>query len=278
MMVATKKLNPSQNHQATSLTGLDKNWLQKVFPVLANWPDEAIAEHKAILMEAADHAWERCRFDRRNPVYTYREPTEKPGEFREATCSECFRKYKTEFKTLMREAGFPKRFLSLTLDQLDSRSKVQEYLENFPALKEQGKGLLIAGNVGTGKTQLIVSLAVELVKRYLVAARFITCFDLLKLFKKALTDSWAASELTELQEAELVIIDDIGSSRLSEFDQAELANFIDKRYQVIRPIVITTNLSKKDLAEFIGERSISRAGPLIMEIMPQKIRLSLICS
>ncbi|MCL6561277.1 MAG: ATP-binding protein, partial [Firmicutes bacterium] len=97
---------------------------------------------------------------------------------------------------------------------------------------------------------------------------FITCYDLLKLFKAALSGGATTLDLLELRcWTELLIIDDVGANRFSEFDQAEFSAFINHRYQEMRPIILTTNLNKTDLKEYIGERIISRLSEICETIV-----------
>jgi DNA replication protein DnaC len=160
-------------------------------------------------------------------------------------------------------AGFPERFLRLKLadlDESDAKKRALSYVERFNECKREGKGLVIAGGVGTGKTQLMTSLGLELIERYVfVSITFTTCHKFLQLHREAMQDDMAQEELDSIYyDSDLVLIDDIGANRFSDYDIAVFGNFIDERYSKLLPVVLTTNLDIRDLEECVGERVISR--------------------
>lgn len=270
-------LAPLPSPQQTSRTGnrpeLVAKYLQ-AFPVLANWPTEEIWKHRERLNMAIWHIHGNCanftprtREDLEHPLLV---PGPVPGEFVETVCT---KGRQAEIRDRIREANLPQRFLRLRLAELDeseARTKALVYAENFKQLSREGKGLLVAGPTGTGKTQLVVSLAVDLIERHIfspVRPKFTTCFKLLELHKDAMRDEAAQHELNLILSSQLVIVDDVGAHRLSDFDFAVLNAFVDQRYAEMRPVVLTTNLSKADLKECIGERSVSRLSEMCETIV-----------
>ncbi|MQL50832.1 hypothetical protein GFC01_00770 [Desulfofundulus thermobenzoicus] len=256
------ELNPLQNHQQHSTTGYDERLIDRVkelFPVTATWPDEAIVENIRYFKEAAEHMRGYCcNIHPLDPRHTYKAPTERPGEFEVVQCPKA---WETGVKEAIAEANLPKRFLRLKLSDLDGEEvrKLFDYVNGFEALKREGKGLLLAGKVGVGKTQKIVSLAIELINRYLTQVKFFTCQQFLDLHKAAMKDGFAKMKLEEdAYKCELAIIDDIGANRFSEYDQAAFGSFINERYNEMLPVILSTNLSKADLTELVGERVVSR--------------------
>jgi DNA replication protein DnaC len=253
--------SPLQSHPKRSMTGYDEylDKVRKLFPITANWPDETIIENIRLFKEASEHiSGYCCNIRPLDPRHTYKAPTERPGEFETVQCPKA---WQTAVKEAIAEANLPKRFLRLKLADLDDgevKTKLLAYVNDFEALKREGKGLLLAGSVGTGKTQRIVSLAVELINRYLTQVKFITCHELLELYKRSMKDGILRMKLKMLCECELMIVDDVGANRFSEYDQAAFGSFINDRYNEMLPVVLSTNLSKADLKELVGERVTSR--------------------
>ena len=56
----------------------------------------------------------------------------------------------------------------------------------------------------------------------------------------------------------LYILDDVGAEKLSEWVQETFYLIINKRYEEMRPTIITSNFNINDLAQRIGDRTVSR--------------------
>lgn len=116
---------------------------------------------------------------------------------------------------------------------------MQNYVENFPQLRKEGKGLLLYGNVGTGKTYAACEVANELINRgYPVKVTN---------FAEIINDLQATFEKQEyierLNDNALLVIDDLGIERDTAFAKEQVYNVIDSRYRAGLPMIITTNLT-----------------------------------
>lgn len=122
--------------------------------------------------------------------------------------------------------------------------EAENYIENFKKFAAKNKGLMLCGNVGSGKTFIASVIANELCQRgYKVLMLHIT--EALQKISKFENEVF----IEELQSADLVILDDFGVSRKTDYTLEKLVTLIDTRYAVRKPLIITTNLSRKDLAE-----------------------------
>ncbi|MBE3586236.1 MAG: ATP-binding protein [Thermoanaerobacter sp.] len=234
--------------------------LKAAFPALENWPEEVIEEHLIELLETLRHIKGTCGsvYDLHGVpvIHHVLIPEEKPGSFRKEVCQHS---KKVVAKKLIELAGFPRRHLALTLEQLDAKEKVLAYIKSWPENKKTGRGLLIVGPTGVGKTQLVTALGVEIVKRYVEAVNFVHLADLCSIFRKAVKDAGTESRLERLvRSRNLLILDDVGAVPLSGFDHQSLNSLIDTRYREQLPTVFTANLSKGEMVGYIGERAVSR--------------------
>lgn len=126
----------------------------------------------------------------------------------------------------------------------------------------QSPWLILAGNLGVGKT----GLAIGLVKRALSEGRS----ALYRPFVEVLSDIRAtyrtrdAAELDEadlmraLKSTEVLALDDIGAERVTGWAQERLYEILNHRYNERRRTIVTTNLGGADLESHLGDRIYSR--------------------
>ena len=118
------------------------------------------------------------------------------------------------------------------------------YVENWTAMQEENIGYLLWGGVGTGKSYFAGCIANALMEQE-VAVRM-TNFALI------LNDLTASFEgrneyIARLCRAPLLILDDFGMERGTEYGLEQVYNVVDSRYRSRRPLIVTTNLSLQDL-------------------------------
>lgn len=121
---------------------------------------------------------------------------------------------------------------------------MMRYADKFREFMRDGKGLLLYGTVGTGKTYYSACIANSLIdKGYAVLmtnfARLTNQLQGMYEGKQAYIDS--------LNDFDLLIIDDLGAERKSEFMQEQVFNIIDSRYRSGLPFIITTNLTAEEI-------------------------------
>lgn len=145
----------------------------------------------------------------------------------------------------LRRTGFPESNMQEWTfendDMTNSRvtNAMKKYVENFDEMKKQGKGLLLYGSCGTGKTYAACEVANALIdKGYPV---------LVTNFARIINALQATFEKQEYIDSfnrfSLLVIDDLGIERNTEFAKEQVFNIIDSRYRAGLPMVITTNLS-----------------------------------
>lgn len=152
----------------------------------------------------------------------------------------------------MRRTGFPDAEMrEWTFDKSDHSDQRNEniarkYVENFNAMREQGTGLLLCGQVGTGKSFLAAAIANELISQGTPC--LMTNFS--RLISR-ISEKFGGDQkyLDNLNRFDLLIIDDLGTERDSDFTWEKVSNVIDSRYRAGLPLIVTTNLSMKELSD-----------------------------
>lgn len=131
---------------------------------------------------------------------------------------------------------------------------VRAYVRNLSARLEEGRGLWIVGDVGTGKTTLamiVSSAAIELGK----SAAIYSLPRLLNLIRDEIgTENSLLDLLDRLSSVDLLHVDDLGAQHTTPWRLEQLYSIVDARYQAKRAIVATTNLMPGELSEQMGRR------------------------
>ena len=135
----------------------------------------------------------------------------------------------------------------------------KEYAENFT--KKTDSGICIYGRAGNGKSHLAAAMVNRLIQRGFTAV-FIEVPDLFSRIKATYGAEGEGSEdkiMRALGECDLLVLDDAGAERPSDWVQEKFFQIINTRYKNRLPVVITTNT--KDMAgleDIIGFRAYDR--------------------
>lgn len=105
-------------------------------------------------------------------------------------------------------------------------------------------GLTLYGDVGRGKTHLLIALVRELIFRHGVSVRFMEFSRLLSLLKEGYSEGRSdAPLLTGLAEVEVLAIDELGKGRLSDWELTIIDEVVSRRYNAMGCTLATTNYS-----------------------------------
>lgn len=145
----------------------------------------------------------------------------------------------------LRRSGFPKSEMAeWTFENDDMKNPkitkaMENYANNFHDFMKKGQGLLLYGNCGTGKTYAACEVANALIDEgYPVLA---TNFARLTNTLQGMYEG-KQTYIDSLNGFSLLIIDDLGAERTSEFMQEMIYTIIDSRYRAGLPMIITTNM------------------------------------
>ena len=116
----------------------------------------------------------------------------------------------------------------------------ERYVAKFPEMLEKNQGLLLWGDVGTGKTFAAAAVANALLDQ-VVPVVVVSFVDLLnRIESKEMT---LAQIISSINSAKLVVFDDLGAERGSDYALEKVYGIVDARSRAELPMIVTTNLT-----------------------------------
>ena len=121
----------------------------------------------------------------------------------------------------------------------------KRYVQHWEEMQKNSTGLLLWGDVGTGKSFIAGCIANALLDKGVP----VIMTNFARLLNK-LTDMYAGDRnayIDSFKRYPLMIIDDLGVERNSEFAREQVFSVIDSRYRSELPMIVTTNLTLEEL-------------------------------
>lgn len=147
-----------------------------------------------------------------------------------------------------KKATFPPRYDKCTFENYNAKTQSQKQASHlafvlatqYPAINQ---GLLIMGNVGVGKTHLAVSI-VRLLRDKGFSCLFYEFGSLLKEIRDSYDPNTQSSELNILNpvlSVEILVLDELGASKPTDWVRDTLYHIINSRYNQNKVTIFTTN-------------------------------------
>jgi len=145
------------------------------------------------------------------------------------------------------EARIPARFARSSLDDYKERDATQKkakyaFLQYRDGYAAGHRGWLLWGKPGVGKTHLMCSLMSYFTLERGISCRYIEFMQLIFDLKKDFAEGrWESSTLSPLLSVEVLLIDELGKGRNSEWELAVLDELVSSRYNSGRTLLATSN-------------------------------------
>lgn len=123
---------------------------------------------------------------------------------------------------------------------------------------DRGDSVLLAGNRGTGKTQMAVWCGQQMIERRAKSAQYIKAGHLFRKAIEAMHENRQTRYIESLVKLGLLIIDETHVRGYSDYEDRLLTDIVDLRYDNKRPTVLITNQTKEQAAKTFGPSIVSR--------------------
>lgn len=168
---------------------------------------------------------------------------------------------------ILEESGILERFKDIKFENIIPDEDIKEnaqmilnYANNIEKYVANGEGLILSGSYGTMKT----TLAICVLRKYIeqggrgLFVPMCSMMDSLYSMKARSIDEWINYE-NRLRNTSLLVIDDLGSGDVSApWVLSKVNSIITERYNRKKSIIVTTNLTKEELAKTYAGRIIDR--------------------
>lgn len=126
---------------------------------------------------------------------------------------------------------------NITSDNERVHRIASNYVKNFDEMLSNSQGLLFWGDVGTGKSYTAAAIANELMEQMhsVVMTSFVKLLQII--------ESGKSDVIERVNRATLLVIDDFGVERNTDYALEQVYNIIDSRYRKRKPIIITSNVT-----------------------------------
>lgn len=122
----------------------------------------------------------------------------------------------------------------------ESLKKAKRYADHWEEMQSAGLGLLLFGNVGTGKSYAAGCIANALIDRQ-VSVLFAPASDVVNRMQGCFGDD-RENYLKMLMRPDLLILDDLGAERDTSFGKERIFDVVNRRTLSGKPMIVTTNI------------------------------------
>lgn len=122
----------------------------------------------------------------------------------------------------------------------------KRYATAFDKMLAENQGLLMWGGVGTGKSYAAACIANHLLSQgvSVVMTSFVKLLEMIQSSPDRETEI-----IEKLNKASLVIFDDLGAERSTDYALEKVYNVVDRRYSKNLPMIYTTNLTFEEMRQ-----------------------------
>ena len=182
------------------------------------------------------------------------------------------RKKQMEQERLRANCFISRNQIGYTFENADTNTdkdlirKARNYVKHFDKMRADNIGLILYGGIGSGKTYIACSIANEIISKYSYTVKMRNFAQILNDLQKCGFELDRNEYINNITNATLLILDDFGIERNTEYVLEQVYNVINSRYLKTKPTIITTNLNFKDIEKEQEDIMLGRIYSRIIEM------------
>ncbi|RPD86298.1 DNA replication protein [Neisseria weixii] len=134
-----------------------------------------------------------------------------------------------------------------------AKAVAADYADNFDSVLQSGRCLIFSGLRGTGKNHLACGIANQIISDG-YSAVVIAASDMLQTIKASYSGGSEMEALKAFVLPDLLVLDEFGMGTQSETEARLLFTVINRRYELMKPTMVLTNLSPQEFVEKVDAR------------------------
>lgn len=163
---------------------------------------------------------------------------------------------KQKAESLLTQANFKARHRDIDFDSATKGSILKALISD-----QFDRNIYLHGEVGTGKTFLAVAYLKKIIRSTANPGLMINAVELLNEIRSSFSPKSViqTEEVIEKYcQVDYLLIDDLGAEKGGEWVNETFYLILNRRYESMNPIIVTSNLRPENIAEKLGDRIASR--------------------
>lgn len=174
-------------------------------------------------------------------------------------CTDRERQYKV-WTRARKASGLLESLFYMTFDNYHSERQPQPFEAARVFAADPSRGwLVMVGEVGTGKTHLAAAIVNELLGSQDWRPVYAFVPEMLRHLRSGFDSGEHEQRWADLQQAQVLVLDDFGAEKASDWSTETMTALIDYRYVTGKPTVVASNLTIAQMPPRIGSRLGDRA-------------------
>lgn len=171
---------------------------------------------------------------------------------------------KAELDSRLGGIGLPERFAACSFANYETRLDGQRHalavVKAMASSPRKGDSLILCGKCGTGKTHLGAAVARHFAETGRTA-KFLSVLDAVRHVRETYRPGSERTErqaLSDLIGVDLLVLDEIAVQAGTDHEKMVLSEIVNGRYQACRSTILISNLTREELAIYLGDRIMDR--------------------